>query len=348
MRIASRARRIDAPHPRRGDVDSQAREWLAYLYSGDATPDGERDFRAWLADSPEHAAAYARCERIWRDIGSIDVRIAGEAGESVQRRAAGRVERRKSAAYVLRWMGALAAALLVVSVGLWQMRPSPEPVTEERFVSGPGEIKTLKLADGSRITLSASSTLVTRLAERSRRVQLLAGRAYFDVAHDAARPFAVSAGATEIRVTGTQFDVLNAPHGVRIAVAEGIVNVSGAQSKTARLIAGESVESTTEGVLGAVGHFQAQIDLAWRKGRLVYVDVPLEEVLAEVNRFRERPIVLATPNLGALRVTASFRTDQTDQLLTALAATEPVTVERKADSVRLQSRTGTASDTERP
>src|SRR5512141_2641461 len=100
MRIASRVRRIEAPHPRRGDLDSQARERLAYLYSGEATSDGERDFRAWLAASPEHAAAYARCERVWRDIGSIDVRVAGEASESVLRGAAGRVERRMSTAYV--------------------------------------------------------------------------------------------------------------------------------------------------------------------------------------------------------------------------------------------------------
>src|SRR5690606_36020397 len=64
------------------------------------------------------------------------------------------------------------------------------------------------LADGTKVWLNAGSSLTypMHFAGNERRVTL-EGEAYFDVSHDAERPFIVHVNDTEIRVLGTQFNV---------------------------------------------------------------------------------------------------------------------------------------------
>ena len=70
-----------------------------------------------------------------------------------------------------------------------------------------GESRTVTLADGSQVNLSGGSAIGVDITSEERRVRLLSGEAFFDVAHDAARPFTVEAGEARIVVLGTAFDV---------------------------------------------------------------------------------------------------------------------------------------------
>src|SRR3546814_14166765 len=79
------------------------------------------------------------------------------------------------------------------------------PVTE--LASKSGEIRTVALEDGSRVTLDTDTILHIAYSPTERGLKLERGRARFDVSYDASRPFVVFAGGGSITAHGTVFDV---------------------------------------------------------------------------------------------------------------------------------------------
>lgn len=345
------------PKPGRGSVADQADAWLAYLYSGVATDADREQFSRWLRESPAHAAAYASAEQLWRDLvgaagsdtrmpqhvfsGNPVAEMAMQAPVSTVPAAMSRATPRRR----LRIAAVAASLMLATMVGV-SLFHDPASV---RYASGTGEIKTVALPDGSTITLGGSSTIVARMKEEGgRHVELVSGRAYFDVAPDRQRPFFVKAAATEIRVVGTAFDVDKRPDGVQVAVSHGLVEVrdalngagerpaNGAPPLPRRIEAGQKLKARLDGALsGETQAFDSAAELGWRSGHLHYVNTRLDTVVAEVNRYRDRKIVLADADLGALRVTASFQSDQTEHLLSGLATSYPVDIQRVQDEIRV-------------
>lgn len=322
-----------------GTPEERAARWLAYLYSGAATDDSRGQFTAWLEGSAGNARAYCRAQQIWRDmaVSGVEALFPEDAacGEP-----SGKVVPFERPA---RWLslqtvrrGAMAAmmaiaASLILAIGVWRME-FYDPLTIQSYRTAIGEVKTFALPDGSRVTLSADSRIQATFSKRRRGVELAQGRAWFDVASDA-KPFTVVAAATQIRVIGTQFDVDHAPDDVRVSVARGIVRVDpltgGAPGKEGvQLVAGQRVVSTLDGRVGPVERFDPATAALWRTGLLIYRDARLEDVVAEVNRYRADKIVLANKSLGNMKITMAVRANQTDALLSGLEATAPLQVER--------------------
>lgn len=353
---------LELTTPAPGDTpEAQADAWAAYLYSGAATEAGRAAFSRWLDETPANARAYRRAEQILRDLdlpgaeGFFQPVPLVETAEEdsapgvipfdrARRRGAPSgvpVSRRRVLA-----AGFGIAASLLVAVSVWRVALY-DPVTTVNYASRTGEVRTVTLEDGSRITLRPDSALTARLSRKARQVELASGGAYFAVAPDAERPFTVAAYATEVRVVGTRFDVARRPDGVRVAVAEGVVDVApaappreapGAPAAGARLTAGQQVFARTDGALGPVRPFDAVTGLAWREGRLVFRDARLADVVAEINGYRRDKVAVADLAASDLRVTATVPAGETDKLLAALEATRPVTVERTDGRVILRSK----------
>ncbi|NOZ41596.1 MAG: DUF4880 domain-containing protein [Alphaproteobacteria bacterium] len=319
-------------------IEKKAREWLVYLYSGTADNRGREAFHCWLNQSPAHLKAYRALEQIWRDLVLIDnieevASIPGQRPATANSRAFSVFGLTPAQFRNLRSaiVGGLIAASLMVVIGtlFYQFYA---PVKTTYYSTGIGKKDNIGLPDGSVVTLGADSAIVTRFSSHHREVALTRGDAYFDVAHDAARVFKITVSNTEIRVFGTEFDVKKGPHDVRVAVARGKVEVSTARGQQrgtrppVRLYAGEQVIAQLNGTLAQKTGFNPATVFSWRKGRLVYVNVPLAEVIADVNRYRKIPIRIGTKSLETIRVTTSFRSGNSDQMLAGLAATESVTI----------------------
>lgn len=335
--------------PREGDdgPEAAAARWLAYLYSGEATDAGRAEFAAWLHAAPAHARAYRQLQQTWRDLAVPGVegffREAAPPAEAEVVRFEARRPRTRAAARTRRgWLAAAAglAATVAVGIGVWRAQLY-DPVTSQVYVTAVGEVRTLALPDGSRLTLAAASQVQTEFARKRRHVDLLRGGAYFDVARDREAPFTVAVAATRVRVVGTRFEVDRASQHVRVSVAEGVVQVAPAAVGTphpgtaggVRLQAGQRVSASVDGRLGTVETFDPAQAAPWREGRLVYRNARLQDVVAEVNRYRTDKIVLADASLAELPITMAVRTDQTGALLEGLAATSPVVIERSDDRV---------------
>ena len=118
---------------------------------------------------------------------------------------------------------ALVGAFLFNSVNLNEDAQKPLLVEHKTRI---GEFRTVTLSDFSRVTLNTNSRISVAYNEQSeiRRIHLLQGEAFFDVAKDPLRPFVVNVNGKEIRVVGTAFNVKSNSGYLEVLVKEGIVD----------------------------------------------------------------------------------------------------------------------------
>lgn len=325
-------------------VQREAERWFARLRSGPASEEDKRAFKDWLAAAPENARAFAALEQMWRDLEHAAQAAGLDSAVSQARPASGawswlaarigwRADWRPLRPAVL--MAGVAAAVVVLVATQTLMQPPP-PVA---YATQVAEVRDITLDDGSVVTLGARSRMEARFTGRERRVTLLTGVAYFDVAPQAARPFVVMAGQTRVRVAGTQFDVKRAPRAVHVAVREGLVAVvrtadgdggpDDAPTADRRMLAaGQRVVAPAGAPLSDVLAADLEVLGAWRTGQLSYENARLGEIVADMNRHSDRPIRLTAPELADIRLTTAFRTSEIDAVLDVLAASQPIEVIR--------------------
>jgi len=211
----------------------------------------------------------------------------------------------------------------------------------ERFQTLLGEQRSVVLKDGSVITLNTSSAIEVRMTKDHRVIKLISGEALFQVAHDATRPFDVTAGDTTVRAVGTQFNVNRGTAGTIVTVVEGKVAVSAppassdqGKQKDLPLAAGEQLTVAARTVSRPT-RANVAAATAWTQRRLVFKDRPLSEVAAEFNRYNYRAIEIQSPELRAQEVTGVFQANDPESFMTFISRIPDVVVERSADNMRL-------------
>ncbi|NII26495.1 DUF4974 domain-containing protein [Pseudoflavitalea sp. X16] len=113
-----------------------------------------------------------------------------------------------------RWIAA-ASILLVAGLTLYYFLPAPSGARQQQTEIASRDISNtthhvqkITLPDGSMVWLSPQSMLrVPDNFNRATRVLTLSGQGYFEVAHDAAKPFSVQAGPVQTTVLGTHFNI---------------------------------------------------------------------------------------------------------------------------------------------
>ena len=291
-------------------IGQTARAWALAVVGEDFPPERSRLLGAWLDADPQHRRAYEQAEGVVLMLGGLS------ASPAVER------ERLPVARPTARWRvpamaaGGLLAACLAIAVFAL-----PAPTYETQ----PGETRQIGLSDGSQVTLAPASRLKAASRWRPRALSLERGEAFFVVAHQDGQPFTVQAGDAMVRVIGTRFNVHHgADQDVRVEVEQGVVQVSdGGQDRAVTLRAGQTAVADTRGL--SVGVL-ARSDLAggWRQGRLAYDDAPLAEVVADLNRYGQRPLTIDSAATGQLKVTAAFDVAQADRFVAELPRVLPV------------------------
>ncbi|MBU59572.1 MAG: hypothetical protein CL543_11880 [Alcanivorax sp.] len=262
-----------------------------------------------LAALPEHQ----RQALLWNRLDGVSQREIGQR-LGVSERMAGKYIARALAH--CRALLAAVAVLLVVAAGL------PWSVWTADARTGAGEQRTLTLADGSRVTLNGRSAINIDVTGDHRRVEVVRGEALFQVAKDRAHPFLGRADDARVRVTGTRFEVRHRDGVTRLTVAEGSV-VAGDGRRERTLTADQQVH-WRDGRIGPVAAVDADAVLAWARGRLVFRDRPLGELLTDLRPYHPDRLVLLNDDLAGRRVSGTFATDEPEAVLSALTQTLPV------------------------
>lgn len=187
----------------------------------------------------------------------------------------------------------------------------------------PGNRTELILPDGSKVKLNSVSELSYDCNDRSRRVVRLSGEAYFDVAKDADRPFIVEIGDMNIEVHGTSFNV-NAYNLQRVetALVSGSVTITGEalKGRSYKLRPGEKAVFNANN--GAISISDSDMALAtgWTRGRLVFEDEPLAEVIKRIERWYGVDIELKRSGVSGDLLTGAFHREDITDVLASLSA----------------------------
>lgn len=180
----------------------------------------------------------------------------------------------------------------------------------------------MTLDDGSSVALNTASAIAVDYSRERRRIRLLRGEAVFTVARDAARPFVVAAASGEAVARGTVFAVRKDDEAATVTVLESHVGVSyPAAGRTAvELSPGEALDYSRRG-LGPVRAVDADAATAWRRGKLIFVDRPLGEVIAELNRYHSGRIQIIDGSISSHPVSGVFDTGNPLQALEVIEQT---------------------------
>lgn len=309
-----------------GTVREQAAEWFARVHDAPRDSALQARLHDWLEAHPSHRAEYDALALLW----CAAERIPPQRLQALCEPEPVRHLPRRG---VLRQ--ALAAGVAVAALGLgwsgWQyQRLNHQDTLQTAF----GERRQVELPDGSLLALNSATRLQVAYSTGRRHIVLEAGEAMFTVAHDSSRPFVVDTAQGSVTVTGTRFDVRLDPSLTRVAVEQGSVRVQGRDASLAQLSAGQGASIDAQGKVAEPYAINAAALTAWRQGKLVFENATLEEVVAEVKRYRAQPLRVAPGKVAGLRLSSTFSTDDTDALLRALPSILPVAVRTHQDGSR--------------
>ena len=295
-------------------LSDQAIEWVVRLHSGNATQTEHDAFAKWRHCDPQHEAAAREAEAIWNGIGTAGYKV--RKNERANARA--KISRRAL-------LGVASAGLIgggLVQTGLLRLTFLAD------YSTGIGEQKTIVLSDGSTIQMNARSALSVSFDRIQRLISLFEGQATFSVAHDPARPFLVAAANGQTKTIGTVFDVDMRPEDVAVTVLDGTVSVTTKMVVDHPVSASlnQRVRYTDDGMILPAEEVDADIETAWRRGKLVFNNRRLAEVVAEVERYRRGKIVLVGSSLQQLSVTGLFDLTDPESVLTTIRQTLPVRI----------------------
>ncbi|MHC8404100.1 FecR family protein [Pseudomonas sp. TMB3-21] len=279
--------------------------WLGLLHDQPSSGD-QATFSHWLQADPAHAEAYAQAQVVWELTEAPARTLADEDASALQGYLDAMNPSRRNS--VRRWSAALAMAaclLLMIGIGAgWQPSRWIDDMGAD-YVSAPGEIRTVTLADQSQVTLDADSAIAVDFSGGERHVQLRRGAGFFRVTHSR-EPFVVEAEKGQARVLGTQFEVRLQPDGAQVTVLSGRVAVTADPQAEAQILsAGEQV-AYADGTAQQLHAVDSEAQLAWRQGWLNYYKATLADVMEDLRRYYPGRIVLLNDEMAARRVSGSF------------------------------------------
>ena len=344
--------------PDRPSPDPDRWEALARYLSGESTPTEASEIRKWLAEDPTRNELIASLDESLNKLATppaddVDV-------EAALRHVKARMDpkplelRPKPTATELsnrRWSRTLTrlAATIVVVLGvslIWRAsqdeRTGTTGTAAQVFSAAIGQTDSLRLVDGTIVVLAPGSRLVLAAGygSRAREVELN-GEAFFDVKHDAKRPFSVRAGAATIRDIGTAFVVRNhAGQTVRVAVTSGSVVMHASTKQEAQ---GVILRAGDLGIFDRSGQVVAQRgrvtddDIAFTSGRLVFADATLDEVAAQLARWYGIELRIVDKGLASRHVTATFDGDSARQVLNVIELALGARIELQGDTAFVRS-----------
>ncbi|MXP41455.1 DUF4880 domain-containing protein [Altererythrobacter soli] len=329
-----------------GRPRSEASAWCVRLAGGELSLEEQIAFEVWLAE-PGNRAAFDRVMLAWHGARQAAdapelIGVRADALEAMRSAGGRRWERRFRS-----WrIPAAAACLLLLLASALLLYHQPLA-----YQTGVGERRVVRLEDGSRVSLDAATEVEVDYGTERRSLHLLSGRARFDVAKDARRPFTVRAGGKMVVATGTSFSVEMLNDEMRVILYEGRVSVledgpSDAPPRPVRLaarpIAAERALTPGTELVAAVGaptatvaRVDAQRSLTWEGGQLSFADEPLKLAVERVNRYSDRKIVLGDAAAGRLLVSGVFNAGDTAGFIDAVTTVFPLRAREQDGAVAL-------------
>lgn len=174
--------------------------------------------------------------------------------------------------------------------------PQREIAYNSLFNPRGSRVITLALSDGTKVWLNSESSLryPAAFTGRTREVEIT-GEAYFEVAHDAAKPFYVKKGDVNVRVLGTHFNV-NAyedEESLKVTLLEGSVSVqhTTGNNKQSLIMKPGQQTSVSNGRLAVINGLDLDEVMAWKEGQFIYTNADIPTIMRQIARWYDVEVV---------------------------------------------------------
>lgn len=296
-------------------LEREALAWLVRVTDDEVSAAERTALAAWQSRSPAHATALLRARELW---GALPPAIDGllKSGairtEEMSRRPARPLGRRA-------FLGGAAMAT-AAAAGYVMLRPPLElwPSLSELaadYRTGVGQQRDIVIGGTVPVAMNTLTSIAVRPAAAGfDRFELIAGEAAIDASARKDNAVQVLAGDGLTTARAANFTVRRDTQSVSVTCVAGVVQVACAE-QTVTLGANQQVVYG-HGEFGAVETVDPAVVTAWRGGYLMFRKEQLSHVIHEVNRYRPGRIVLLDARLGQGLVTARFRLDRLDDVIT--------------------------------
>lgn len=315
-------------------IDAKAADFVIRADRGPLTAADQASLDAWLEEDSRHLGAYTRALAVfsqakrakalgpqfdpdtYRDYADLDAAASSRRG-------------------FLRYGSVAAAAVLFVAVA-WQMLPGGASYETQL-----GQVRTVTLEDGSRVTLNTETKIAVRFDDKKRHVILREGEAFFEVVRDTGRPFTVEAGRAAAKVVGTKFSVMRlASAPVEVMVKEGSVQVGDVFKDSANPIL---VKANTRVIVPQKDSYMVQslspadLDrrLTWRHGMLSFENTPLVQAVEAFSRYSRLEIEIRGAEIAAEPITGYFASDNPRMFAETVADIMQLQLRQTGDTIVL-------------
>ncbi len=307
-----------------------AAHWLVRHDMGDMPEEERKQFSEWIQDD-ENAAAFQRAQAQWDVLPDVrdDPLVKALRQSALRTPRAGR----------MRWLvagGGLAACIAVAALFLFAGFPriallergtGLEMAGEADFVTGLGERRNVMLPDGTVVVLNTDTAIDVAFVRDRRLVRLIRGQAFFDVAPDPGRPFTVDLADRRVTAAGTTFDVRLAADHMHVVLVDGAITIHrhGTEESRPGLVLQPGQKLREEfGGLASISSVDVERLMLWREGFIEFENSTIEDAVAEMNRYTDRPVRILDRRVGEMRVSGVFRTEQTENFVSTVSEILPV------------------------
>lgn len=224
-----------------------------------------------------------------------------------------------------------AAAVLTMVFFFWQNNHRPLSLDAEQIVTVPAnKIILITLADRSKVWLNAGSIFKypSRFSPAKRTVELLEGRAFFEIRHKANQPFIVKTNTLNVTVLGTSFDIraYKNEKATQVSVVTGKVgitlkNPASKQPAVMLLPKQQLVLSTLTNQLSKQVTKEIAVN-AWCKSNLVFDQEQLGNVFSVLEKKYKTKINVDNKNLLNERISITLSNQHLDTIMQILSFTK--------------------------
>ena len=289
---------------RANDISREAATWLERREREDWTDADNAALETWLAQSPANRLAFWRVKGAWSQTERLNALRPATALKPAAIRA-------RKTRPVLRFA---AAAIAVAVIGGYAASNILSGPAYKTYSTGVGVRETITLPDGSQIELNTDTSVRVAEAALHRNVVLDRGEAFFQIKHDAAHPFVVTAENSRVVDLGTKFTVRAETGRVEVALVEGRARIEPLEGNTrgriATLAPGDVAVAEKDSLhVRTLPTRDLADDLGWRRGVLIFRRTTLSEAAAQFNRYNTHKLIVPDASVAELQLGGTFQSN---------------------------------------
>lgn len=300
------------------------------------------ELESWIHEQPDNERLHETLERI--EVSSRIHEYAEQMRNHILFELNAKIDKAARRTFRIRSMIAAASVLLLLFVSSYVSYNEGYKLQNSQLVTleNPLGIRSsITLSDGTKVTLNAGTVLTYPTAFVSARREVkVKGEAFFEVTHDAERPFVVEAGSIRVKVLGTKFNVkaYEEEENIEVTLEEGKVGIGlNAEKQLIKMAPKQLVRYNKV----SRTFVKQQIDLdyytSWKEGKFYFRNVTLQDIARRLERSFNVHIHIASDKLKNTVCTGDFvRGENLEQILRVMTIDKRIKHKIEGDQVYIE------------